>query len=184
MSFILETSQNRSQPFQQFKKAIDSFDYDVVIDGANVGFSTSNRREASQSPFSLSVNEIQTAVDSFLDQHKRPLVILHSYHIRHLKRFHPQQLAVLDVSFHRIPLHIAAADQSNAVLRAAGIERWLVLAVCLAASAELLCLPAKTTWFLAAFEWPDAGPLVSGRAWGAALEEIQRGDPNYVQVCF
>ena len=99
----IETSQNRSQSFQQFKQTIDSFDYDVVIDGANVGFSTSNRREASQTPFSLRVNDIKTAVDSFLDQHKRPLVILHSYHIRHLKQFHPQQLAVLDVL--SIPFH-------------------------------------------------------------------------------
>lgn len=93
---MTQTSQNRSQSFQQFKKAIDSFDYDVVIDGANVGFSTSNRREASQTPFSLRISDIQSAVDSFLDQHKRPLVILHNYHIRHLKRFQPQQLAVLD----------------------------------------------------------------------------------------
>lgn len=88
-----------------------------------MGFSTSNRREASQTPFSLRVSDIQSAVDSFLDQRKRPLVILHNYHIRHLKRFQPQQLAVLDVFFHRLRLLLGATSQSNVVLCAAGIER-------------------------------------------------------------
>ena len=74
--------------------------------------------------------------------------------------------------FHRLRLLLGATSQPNVVLCAAGIERWLVLAVCFAASTSLLCESAEFGWFLAAFERSNAGPFVPGRAWGAALEEI------------
>ncbi len=71
-------------------------DFNVVLDGANIGFANANNRENAKNGLYLNADNIDRMVTQFQDQHLSPLVILHSYHLHHLQS-RKDQLEILDV---------------------------------------------------------------------------------------
>ena len=92
------TSFKRAQHFHEFKQDLSRFSScDVIIDGANVGFTNANFRMKSGNGMALNTHNIECLVKSLVERDYHPLVVLHRYHLRHLRKDGSNSLNVLEV---------------------------------------------------------------------------------------
>ena len=96
LSFTVESSFKQQKQFDAFKAFLQTTDSNVILDGANIGFANANNKKNMKNGIYLNVGNIAAMVSQFQSQQLKPLVILHSYHLRHLKD-RTEQMAILDV---------------------------------------------------------------------------------------
>ena len=83
----LDTSYRRVQQFLKFQEDLKSIEpFDVVVDGANIGFMNANVRLKTGFPVTLSTKNIQLITDALREREMKPLVVLHHYHLHHLQK--------------------------------------------------------------------------------------------------
>ena len=70
-----------------------------MIDGANVGFTNANFRIKNGKGLALDTQNIDCLVRSLEEHDYHPLVILHRYHLHHLRKGGQHSLQVLEVMF-------------------------------------------------------------------------------------
>ncbi|KAK8819899.1 hypothetical protein WA538_002002 [Blastocystis sp. DL] len=95
IDLMAHTSFSRGQQFDAFKQLLTSLPpFDVVVDGANVGFANANFDLKHGGELKLNTRNIESMVDALDARNLHPLVILHRYHLRHMKE--PQSLATME----------------------------------------------------------------------------------------
>ena len=90
---------------------IQNQSFDVVIDGANVGFTHANRKENLAKGFSLNTANIEAVINALLRYQHNPFLILHKYHIRHLMKNHPDRVAYIDVFYSVLIITVGAQSK-------------------------------------------------------------------------
>ena len=94
----LDTSYRRVQQFLKFQEDLKSIEpFDVVVDGANIGFMNDNVRLKTGFPVTLSTKNIQLITDAVREREMKPLVVLHHYHLHHLQKQKDPGLRILEV---------------------------------------------------------------------------------------
>ena len=72
----LDTSYRRVQQFLKFQEDLKSIEpFDVVVDGANIGFMNANVRLKTGFPVTLSTKNIQLITDALREREMKPLVV-------------------------------------------------------------------------------------------------------------
>lgn len=96
LKFSVGSSLLQKKQFDAFKAFLKTMDSNVVLDGANIGFANVNNKENMKNGLYLNASNIAAMVSQLQSQQLQPLVILHSYHLRHLKG-RTEQMAILNV---------------------------------------------------------------------------------------
>ena len=126
--FTPDTSFSRGQQFDAFKQLLTSLPpFDVVVDGANVGFANANFDLKHGGELRLNTRNIESMVDALDARNLHPLVILHRYHLRHMKE--PQSLATMEVRI-TASSSLDPSETTTTGLREGRKQRRLVLASC------------------------------------------------------
>ena len=126
--FTPDTSFSRGQQFDAFKQLLTSLPpFDVVVDGANVGFTNANFDLKHGGELKLNTRNIESMVDALDARNLHPLVILHRYHLRHMKE--PQSLATMEVRI-TASSSLDPSETTTTGLREGRKQRRLVLASC------------------------------------------------------
>ncbi|KNB42698.1 hypothetical protein JH06_4734 [Blastocystis sp. subtype 4] len=94
---MVDTSYRRVQQFLKFQEDLKSIEpFDVVVDGANIGFMNANVRLKTGFPVTLSTKNIQLITDALREREMKPLVVLHHYHLHHLQKQKDPGLRILE----------------------------------------------------------------------------------------
>ena len=97
------------------------------MDGANVGFANANFDLKHGGELKLNTANIEHMVDALNRHNLHPLVILHRYHMRHLKE--SQSLATIEVTMDDL-YSLDATETTTIGVREGRKQRRLVLASC------------------------------------------------------